>query len=220
MQETTTAEDDAAALEHVVRLQQQRELGALFAHKCLSVALWTGGALVLSLGLNGWLGWRVAHPPTKYFTTEHGRVTQVYPLDQPAYSLNDIAAFGADAIRDSFTLNFVQYRNQMTAVQPRYSEAGFRDYYQALTRSNVLIQVRDKRMNLSVDVEPGVIRSKGIVGGIYAWEYQYPVTLKLDGQQSSSLPLRFIFTLRVQRADERQKPAGLEVTQVITTPAG
>ncbi|MBO1811651.1 DotI/IcmL/TraM family protein, partial [Serratia ureilytica] len=56
-------------------------------------------------------------------------------------------------------------------------------------------------------------------GGRYAWEFQYPVTLKLDGQQESGLPQRFIFTLRIQQTDVRTKPAGLEVTQVISTNA-
>jgi len=74
-------------------------------------------------------------------------------------------------------------------------------------------------MNLSVDVGPGVIRSRGAPGGIFTWEFQYPVTLKLDGQQSSSPAQRFIFTQRIQQTDVRVKNAGLEVTQVITSNA-
>lgn len=50
-------------------------------------------------------------------------------------------------------------------------------------------------------------------------EFQYPVTLKLDGQNTSSPVQRYYFTQRIQRVEETVKFSGLEVTQVITTKA-
>lgn len=211
--------EDQHAFEHALQLQRDRALGAAFAHRCLTALLWTAPALVLSVCVNGYLGWMVAHPDVKYFATEGGRVTKVIPTDKPGHSQSDVSAFGADTIRESFTLDFVHYRDQMTQLGERYSEVGYEDYYKALATSNVLKAVKDQRMNLSVDVGPGVIRSRGKLGDKYAWEFQYPVTLKLDGQQSSSPPQRFIFTQRIQQTDVRVKNAGLEVTQVITTNA-
>ncbi len=208
---------DADIFAHAVEAQKKRELGADFAHRCLTALTWVGAALVLSVGVNGYLGWQVAHPPVKYFTTENGRIVKVVPTDKPGFSRSDVSAFGADTIRNSFTLDFVHYRDQMTGVSGDYSEAGFKDYYKALATSNVLKAVRDQRMNLSVEVGPGVIRSSGTLGDRYMWEFQYPVTLKLHGQQTGSPPLHFIFTQRIQRADVNEKPAGLEVTQVITS---
>jgi intracellular multiplication protein IcmL len=107
----------------------------------------------------------------------------------------------------------------MTRVEPLFSDQGFEGYNKALTSSNILAAVKSQRMNLSVDVAPGVIRSKGVLGDRYTWEFQYPVTLKLDGQQTSTPAQRFIFTLRIQRTDVQEKPAGLEVTQMISTNA-
>lgn len=208
-----------AAFLPALTLQRQRALGAAFAHRCLTVTVWLAGLTAASLALNGYLAWQVAHPPVRYFATEQGRVTRIVPASLPAFSDRDVAAFGADALRDGFTLDFVHYREQMTQAKPRFSEAGYQGYYQALTASNILSAVKGQRMNLSVAVAPGVIRSKGQVGGRYAWEFQYPVTLRLDGQQSGTPPQRFIFTLRLQRTDVQEKPAGLEVTQMISTHA-
>lgn len=213
------SEDEARAFVHALSLQRQRELGAAFAHRCLTVALWEGVALVLSLIIIGYLGWQVAHPPVKYFATEKGRVIRIKPTREPAFSVGDVAAFGADALRDGFTLDFVHYRDQMTRVEPRFSDKGYEGYYKALTASNILTAVKGQRMNLSVEVAPGIIRSKGVLGDRYTWEFQYPVTLKLDGQQTSTPPQRFIFTLRIQRTDVQEKTAGLEVTQMISTNA-
>lgn len=220
-QEANADSADSNIYKHAVAAQHEKSLGTAFAHRCLSVALWscaTSSGLLILVGI---LVWMVYHPPKAYFATEDGRITQVYPTDVPVWSDNAVRQFGADTISDAFTLDFVHYRNQMTSVSPRFSEEGFVGYNQALTvGSNILSLVRDKRMNLTNTSEPGVIRSRGVINGRYTWEFQYPVTLMLQGQSSSSPPLRYIFTLRIQQADVRLKPKGLEVTQTITNNAG
>jgi intracellular multiplication protein IcmL len=210
---------DAEAYRLAIQLQEDRQLGTTFAHRCLTVAIWLAAALLVSLVVNGGLAWKVAHPPVKYFATENGEVIPIEPQDKPAFSQEDVAAFGATTLRKSFNLDFVHYKNQMSEVGDRYSEEGYKGYYTALTASNLWTSVKDQRMNLSVDVGPGVIRSKGLLGDVYTWEFQYPVTLKLDGQQTGAPAQRMIFTVRIQRPDVNKKPRGLEVTQLISTGA-
>ncbi|MNM09890.1 Macrophage killing protein with similarity to conjugation protein [compost metagenome] len=219
--EGTDVVSDIPAYEHAVAAQHERSLGAAFAHRCLAVAMWscaTSTGLIVVVAV---LVWMVFNPPIKYFATENGRITPTYPTDKPAWSESAVRQFGADTISEAFTLDFVHYRNQMTSVSPRFSEEGFIGYNQSLTvGSNILALIRDKRMNLTNTSEPGVIRSRGVINGRYTWEFQYPVTLSLQGQNSSSPPLRYIFTLRIQQADVQLKPKGLEVTQTITNNAG
>ncbi|EBR0232213.1 DotI/IcmL/TraM family protein [Morganella morganii] len=213
-------EIEEPAYQHALMLQRRQELGAAFAHRCLTVTVYVCVLFTLSVTLNFYLVYLVQNKEVRYFATENGRVTKIIPLNQPGFGISQVSGFGADTIRESFTLDFVNYKQQITAVNGRYSEIGFQDYYKALAVSNVLETVKSKRMNLSVDVGPGVIRSKGMLAGIYVWEYQYPVTLKLNGQQSSSPAQRFIFTVRIERADVNEKPQGLHVTQIITSNAG
>ncbi|EBF3115260.1 conjugal transfer protein TraM, partial [Salmonella enterica] len=86
--------------------------------------------------------------------------------------------------------------------------------------SNVLANIRDKKMNLSVLTSTGVINSKGVLdNGAYAWRLQYPITLRLTGQTSSLPPQNFTLIQIVTRADPRLKKDGLEVIQVITREA-
>lgn len=225
--EPSIAQEDAARrdsdekiYEAAVTAQHARSLGAAFAHRCLAVALWVCAGFTVQTIAVVTLIWMVYHPPIQYFSTENGRITKVYAMDKPAWSESDVRQFGADTISEAFTLDFVHFRDQMTAASPRFSEEGFIGYNQALTSSNVLALVREKRMNLTVSVEPGVISSRGVIGGRYTWEFQYPVTYRLQGQNSSSPPLRYILTLRIQQADVRVKQNGLEVTQTITNNAG
>lgn len=218
MSHVPKTETEAAFL-HAMNAQRQRELGAEFARRCLSALIWTGSALVLAIAVIGGLAWQVAHPPMKYFATENGRVVPIKPTDQPAFSDSDVTAFGASSIRRSFTLDFIHWKDQINSVKDDYDDRGYEDYYKALNTSNILSSVKEQRMNLSVDVGPGRIRAKGLQGGTYAWQIQYPVTLKLDGQVTGSPAQRFVFTQQIQRVDAQMKQQGLEVIQVITSGA-
>lgn len=216
--ENKKADDDI--YRSAVELQKRKSLGADFARKCLVLTSRQSLALILSIGLNAYLGWVVAHPPVKYFATHNGRITPVYPLDKPAWSVQDVIQFGNDTLLQSFTLDFVHYRTQMNAVMPRYDDAGYKGYYNALVSSNIFAMVRDGRMNLSIAVSPGVLHSKGLLpNGSYAWTIQYPVKLQLDGQQNSKPPQNYIVELLIQQADPREKESGLDVRQTIMTNA-
>lgn len=212
---------DPDAYEHAVQAQHARSLGAEFARSCLKKLGWS---LILNVILSiavGVLFYLYVNVPREYFATERGRITPVYGTDRPVWSESDVRQFGAETVSRAFTLDFVHYRDQMTAASADFSEEGFAGFNQSLTTgSNILSLIKDKRMNLTNTVEPGVITRRGVIGGRYTWEFQYPVTLKLQGQNSSTPPLRYIFTLRIQQADTRLKPRGLEVTQTITNNAG
>ncbi|WP_324030836.1 conjugal transfer protein (plasmid) [Pantoea sp. JZ2] len=218
---TAAVISDPEAFEHAVQAQHARSLGAEFARSCLKKLGWSLILNVIQAVTIGVLLFLLMHVPREYLATEGGRITPFYPTDKPVWSESDVRQFGADTISRAFTLDFVHYRDQITAVSTDFSEEGFAGYNRALvTGSNILSSIRDKRMNLTNTVEPGVITRRGVIDGHYTWEFQYPVTIRLQGQNSSTPPLRYVFTLRIQQADTRLKPRGLEVTQTITNNAG
>ncbi|OVZ88278.1 conjugal transfer protein TraM [Yersinia kristensenii] len=206
-----------APYQAAINLHQQNQLGADVARSSLKLNVILSTALLLAIIVILGLSWKVAHPPTKYFATVHGRLVEIIPTDQPAYSQDEVTEFGAATIRKAFTLDFVHYKQQMNAVSDRFSREGYISYYNALTASNVLSSITDRKMNLSPSVEPGVVRTKGVLdNGVYAWEIQYPVSLKLEGQTNSLPAQKFIFSVFIQRADVTDKPEGLELTQLVT----
>ena len=50
--------------------------------------------------------WKAYHPDNHYFATESGRVTPIYPLNKPAWSMEDICWLRADTIQRAFTMDF------------------------------------------------------------------------------------------------------------------
>ena len=195
----------------------ESQLNVSFTRKSLMVNIWQSASLFICLLIIAVLGYSVLNPPVKYFATQDGRVIPLTPTDQPAYSDADVTDFGNRVIREAFTLDFVNYRSQMNNLLPRFSDEGFRSYYAALTTSNVLASIKDKKMNMSVMTSPGVVVSKGTLeNGVYAWKIQYPVKFKLTGQTTSLPEQSFVLSLLIQRTDPRLKNTGLEVSQLIT----
>ena len=204
------------ALEFAIR----KELGADIARKLLRNAFWQSIAQLVTLLIIGVMAIALINQPREYFATEKGRLTTMVPLQEPGWSQADVIAFGEDTLREAFSLNFVQFRQQMSRVEPRFSGDGYVAYNQALSRSNILSNVRDRRMNLAPGISPGVVRRRGVnQQGHYSWEIQYPVTLQLMGQNTNLPEQRFIFQIMIQRADVSEKPHGLEVAQLISTNA-
>ncbi|MGR7464138.1 DotI/IcmL/TraM family protein [Klebsiella aerogenes] len=201
-------------------MHQRHELNADFARRCLKVALISTTAFICTLPVIAGLGWKVAHPPVKYFATKAGYIVPIHPTSAPAYSDGDVVAWGEKTLRKAFTLDYKNYRSQISAMQSDFSGDGFSSYYAALTRqSNLYSAVKDKRMLMTPDVtHPGTIVKRGQPGGSgpYMWEVQYPVTLSLDGQNNRLQPQKFIFSVRIQQTNVLLKPGGLEVAAIDT----
>lgn len=205
-----------------MKLQKEQMLNAGFARKALQVALLAATVSLLQWPVNAWLVWKVANPPTKYFATYKGSVLEQHPTSEPAYSDDDVIAFGDKLIRDAFQLDFKNFRTQISDQQQKFSEAGFTSYYSALTSSNLFAKVKTDKMIMSANTtRKGMIYRRGREGenGPYMWDIQYPVTLSLDGQTRSLPPQNFIFTVRVQRTDVSVKPEGIEGASIVTRDA-
>ncbi|WP_337263679.1 MULTISPECIES: DotI/IcmL/TraM family protein [unclassified Serratia (in: enterobacteria)] len=212
----------AAPFMEAMALQRKNMLNAGFARKTLQVALIASTVSLLQWPVNVWLVWKVANPPTKYFATYKGSILEQYPTSEPAYSDDDVIAFGDKLIRDAFQLDFKNYRVQISNQQQKLSEAGFASYYNALTNSNLFEKVvKDKMLMSANTTRRGMIYRRGREGenGPYMWDIQYPVTLSLDGQTRSLPPQNFIFTVRVQRTDVSVKPEGIEGASIVTRDA-
>lgn len=196
---------------------QDAQINVSFTRKSLQTNVWLSVTIVILLLSNILFAWKAANPPQSVIASDNGRIIPIPTINDPVYSDADIIDYGARHIRQDFTLDFVHYREQINARQDSFSTAGFTSYYNALVKSNILSNVRDKKMNLSVLTSTGVVNSKGVLdNGAFAWRLQYPVTFRLTGQTSSLPPQNFILVMLVTRADPREKKDGLEVIQVVT----
>jgi intracellular multiplication protein IcmL len=174
--------------------------------------------LLVSITGNCFLGWFAVHPVREYFATDNGRLFPVIPMSQPYRKAADVIQYAKDSMNRSFTLDFLNWRQQLEDVRGDYTRDGFKSFIASLQSSGVLETIRTRRMNLSITAGTGVLVKEGIEGGVYVWYVEVPLELKLAGQTTELPPQRFLGTIRIERVPTVDAIGGIGVGQLVTKP--
>lgn len=179
-------------------------------------------SLILNIGLGSLLFYMITHPPLpKYFATSvNGRITPLFPLDQPNQSDSSVLQWANLAAIASFTYNFVNYRQELQAASEFFTAPGWTQFLNALQASNNLDAVKAKKLIVSaVATRAPVILQKGPLNGRYSWRIQMPVLITYQSasqftQQSN------VVTMLVKRIPTLNSPRGIGIAQFIVGPGG
>lgn len=161
------------------------------------------------------------HPPApKYFATSvSGRITPLYPLNEPNQSDSAILQWANQAAIAAFSYNFVNYRTELQASSGFFTAEGWDQFLSALQSSNNLDAVKAKKLIVSaVATKAPVILQKGILNGRYAWRIQMPILVTYQSaseftQQSN------VVTILVSRVSTLNSPRGIGISQFVVGPA-
>ena len=175
-------------------------------------------ALVLSLASNLYLGWCATHPEREYFASDNGRLFPMIPMSRPYRKTADVIQYAKDTVNRSFTLDFLNFRQQLEDTRASYTKEGFKSFLDSLKASGVLESVRERRMNMSISASTGVLTKEGVEDGHYVWFVELPIEVKLAGQTSELPTQRFLATVRVERVSTLDSIEGIGVGQIVTKP--
>lgn len=161
------------------------------------------------------------HPPApKYFATSiNGRITPLYPLNEPNQSDSAILQWTNQAAIAAFSYNFVNYRTELQASSGFFTADGWDQFLSALQSSNNLDAVKAKKLIVSaVATKAPVILQKGILNGRYSWRIQMPILVTYQSaseftQQSN------VVTVLVTRVSTLNSPRGIGISQFVVGPA-
>lgn len=208
---------DPASLNQAIHLMESSEKQARLLPRLMKLLLASAVTNLLCLLIISALVWKICHTEHKYFATDEGRLVRLAPTNQPAWSQDDVIAYGNKVLMRAFNLDFVHYREQIASMAPDFSDGGYDGYVHALKSSNILDAIKKERMNLSSTTGAGVVvRTGRLSDGTWFWVLQYPVRMRLTGQTTSRPENAFIFEITIQRVDGRIKPAGMEISQTIS----
>lgn len=176
------------------------------------------GTVALLILSNLYLGWYATHPDRQYFASDNGRIFPMIPMSQPYRKTADVIQYAKDNVTRSFTMDFLNWRQQLEDVRPGYTRAGFKSFLDALQQSGVLDTVKDKRMNMSISAGTGVLTLEGLEDGVYQWIIELPIEVRLEGQTTRLPAQRFLTTVRIERVPTLDSIEGIGVGQIITKP--
>jgi len=206
------------ALEPAVQASSERKHIQAIAGALAKLNFMVVVALLLSLAGNLYLGWCATHPEREYFATDNGRLFPLIPLSRPYRKTADVIQYAKDTVNRSFTLDFMNFRQQLEDTRAGYTKPGFKSFLDSLTASGVLASVRERRMNMSISSSTGVLTKEGIEDGHYVWFVELPIEVKLAGQTSELPAQRFLATVRVERVSTLDSIEGIGVGQIVTKP--
>ena len=168
------------------------------------------------------LGYIITHPPEpRYFATSiNGRITPLFPLNEPNQSDSAVLQWANQAAIAAFSYNFVNYRNELQASSGFFTSEGWRQFLGALQESNNLEAVKAKKLIVSaVATRAPIILQKGLLNGRYAWRIQMPILVTYQSASEFTQQNNLV-TMLVTRVPTLTAPRGIGISQFVVAPIG
>jgi intracellular multiplication protein IcmL len=215
---TSRLHQTADAVAPAARMENERRRIGFISVSSIKLNYILAVGLSLSLVLNCVLGWFAVHPDRQYFASHNGRIFPLIPMSQPYRKAADVIQYAKDTINRSFTLDFLNWRQQLEDTRQNYTRDGFKSFISSLQTSGVLDTVRNRRMNMSITAGTGVLTKEGVENSIHVWYVEVPIEVKLSGQTLELPSQRFLATVRVERVSTLDSIEGIGVSQLVTKP--
>ncbi|KTC97381.1 protein IcmL (DotI) [Legionella geestiana] len=178
-------------------------------------------SLTMNIVLGLIMGYILTHPPApKYFATSvNGRITPLFPLDEPNQSDSAVLQWASQAASAAFTYNFVNYRDELQASSGFFTAEGWQQFLTALQESNNLDAVKAKKLIVSaVATRAPIILQKGMLNGRYSWRVQMPILVTYQSASEFSQQNNIV-TMLITRVSTLNSPRGIGIAQFVVGPA-
>lgn len=169
------------------------------------------GAVIAGLLMN--------RPEPRYFAVDaRGGVVPIVPVDRPLLSNDALTAWAAETARKAYSLDFVNYAEQMQSLRDRFNPPAYKAYVQQMDESGNLAAIKDRKMVMQAEAQPAVItRSAVAADGRYTWDVEVPLVVIQHFGASQQRSQRLLVTLQITRVDNRFRPeTGVVVTKLLT----
>jgi intracellular multiplication protein IcmL len=177
--------------------------------------------LVVNVIMACMLAYEITHPPEpKYFATSiNGRITRLFPLNEPNQSDSAVLQWANQAAIAAFTYNFVNYRDELQSSSGFFTADGWQQFLTALQQSNNLDAVKAKKLIVSaVATRAPIILQKGLLNGKYSWRVQMPLLVTYQSASEFSQQNNVV-TMLITRVSTLNSPRGIGISQFVVGPA-
>ena len=198
--------------EESVQLTEQK----LFYRDRIQALFWTvlgiGGITVLLACFMFVLLQKKISPTKIYFpASEQNQIIPEVPLDQPGIENNVLLTSVVESMNMAHTFNFMNYSRRMEKVKSYFTEEGYADYSQALTKIGLLeLIVKNKLVILTMPLEVPQILKEGPFANRYLWKIKAPIQLNYRNVQTQSAQ-QFDLILLLMRVPTSESPLGVSI---------
>lgn len=160
----------------------------------------------------------MTRPEPQYFAVDsQGTVVAIVPVDQPMLSNEALANWAESTVRKAYSLNFVDWRDQLAALRDRFAPKAYDLFLASMEQSNLPV-MRENRLIYEVSSRPARITSAAVDGaGRYVWNVEVPVTVLSHFGGAATRSQDIVVLMEIVRVDNRFRPeSGVVVTKFLT----
>jgi intracellular multiplication protein IcmL len=141
--------------------------------------------------------------PGRFFSVlPDGTNVELTYLDRPNVSTKALLSWATLAATATYTLDFVNYQDNLERLRGYFTVVGYEGFVQALHDSGTLAAIIDKKLVLTaVPIGPAIVLTENEVRGKHSWKVEVPITVSY---------------LSASAEEKRDKLVTLTITQVPT----
>lgn len=174
--------------------------------------------IIINLGLIVAIVYLITHRPTpQYFATSaDGRITPLYTLSQPVVTPAELLQWSNQAVVDTYSYNFVNYRKELQDASQYFTPEGWNQFQTGLKATRNLETVIAKKMVVSATATGAPqITNQGILNGRYAWTIRLPVLVTYENSSGERIQQPITVNLLVVRVSNLDTPKGIAIAQFV-----
>lgn len=178
--------------------------------------------LVANLGLIGlaYFQFFIRSPGQFFGLPPNGQALELTPLDRPNVSTHALLSWVTLAATTSFTFDFVNYKDQLSALQDFFTTDGFTNFYAALQDAGTLSKIEEEKLVLSaVSIGPAIILAEGPQRSGYTWRVQVPLLIRYQSASVNETRIQIVDVM-ITQVPTSDAPKGIGIAQYRATEAG
>ncbi len=178
---------------------------------------------VLAAGIVGLVAdriWMSHHPPQpKFFYTDgKGTPYEIQPLDAPVMAEADLLIWTTRSIVAAYTVNFSEYRDQLSRAAAHFTIRGWNSFGAAFIRTGNFEKLKSARLvATAVPEKAATIRERAVIGGVLTYKIELPLLVTYENENNSPSQ-HLLVTVLVVRAIETRHPDGIAIDQINAPP--
>lgn len=162
-------------------------------------------------------------PPVYVPIGADGRIVQTFPLDQPSNPDEEkmraiVAQWALDGMRKLFTLDYLNFAEQVNAAQPYFTYRGWDSTLRKMAESQNFNTVQQQKMIVMfTPTGAPLIQKQQVIGGRMAWALDLPAAIKYiphDGAHAGTVQ-NVTIHLVVVRMSTVDSPKGIGIDQML-----
>ena len=160
--------------------------------------------------------YQVSHRPLPSFiaVASNGQQKNIQSAYDPNLLPTTLTAWANKAAVAAYTYDFVNYSQQMAAVRPYFTEAGWRNYESSIESLITRIQENKLFVNGVVTGVPVISNQGELPGHGYTWRIQIPFLVTYQSAETTS-KRRFLVKLTIVRIPTYQNPQAIGIDQFV-----